>query len=424
MRKRVYALIDCNNFFVSCERVFRPDLWNKPVVVLSNNDGCIVARSNEVKALQIPMGAPYFKWADLLTANKVTLFSGNFPLYGDFSQRVVEIIRSFAADIEVYSVDESFVELTDQAITDYEKWAQELRQRIFSWTGIPVSIGVAPTKTLAKAASEYVKTHLDSNGCKVLFDEADRLNLLKQTDIKDVWGVGWRTSGGLREQGIATAYDLTLASDDWIQKRLTIRGLKTVTELRGTPALEIDVGREPQKSIARTRSFAHSVRSVHELEGAIASFAASAAAKLRGHGEVAGAVVSFIQTSKHAEVQRSVSHVEILAQPTAETGVIMKVALDNLYQMHDPDFGYKRAGVILVDLHSKTAQQLNFATNVSDLDRKERLMQAVDDINKKYAARLVTHATERIGRQAWHSKREKRSPFYTGDWHNLPKVLA
>jgi DNA polymerase V len=424
MRQRVYALIDCNNFFVSCERVFRPDLWGKPVVVLSNNDGCIVARSNEVKQLQIPMGAPYFQWADQLKAHKVTLFSGNFPLYGDFSQRVVETIRDAAPDIEVYSVDESFVDLTNMAITDYETWGRSLVERIFSWTGIPVSIGIAPTKTLAKAASEYVKTHIGSNGVKVIASEVERIDLLKHTLIKDVWGVGRRTSGNLRDQGIATAYDLTQVADSWIQQRLTIRGLKTVIELRGIASLGFESSEELPQSIARTRSFAHSVRSIHELEGAIASFAASAAAKLRQSTEVAGAVVSFIRTSKHAETQHSVSSIQHLPQATADTGAIMSAALHNLYQMYDPDFGYKRAGVILLDLHSQDAQQLNFQTDMADLDRKDRLMHAVDSINSKYATRLVTHASESIGRQAWHSKREQRSPFYTGSWHELPKVTG
>lgn len=424
-RQPVFALIDCNNFFVSCERVFRPDLWDKPVAVLSNNDGCVIARSNEVKAMGVPMGAPYFKYRDVIDG-KVTVFSANFPLYGDLSQRVVEIIQESAPDMEVYSVDESFVELTGMAIKDHQRWAEGLRQRILQWTGLPVSIGVAHTKTLAKAAADHAKKHADGEGVYVVLDDPVRHEaLIGSLPLTDIWGVGHRTGSKLRELGFATAYDLTLAPDAWIRKTLTVRGLRTVMELRGQAAIGIEVETEPQKSISRTRSFGHSIRNYHELESAVATFAAVAAGRLRRNSRIAGAVVGFIRTSRHAAVQRSISSVTTLEQPTADTAVIIQAALWNLQTMYDPDFAYQKAGVVLVDLRDKHQQQLSLLGGRSDeLERREGLMRAVDSINARYGLRMVTHATEGLSAHRWHSKREKRSPAYTSSWHELPVVTS
>lgn len=418
----IFALIDCNNFFVSCERVFRPDLWNKPVAVLSNNDGCIVARSNEVKALGVPMGSPLFKVEKLLKDNKVTLFSGNFPLYGDFSQRVVQVLQQFCPDLEVYSVDESFAELSSLQITDYEAWAVELRAAVMRWTGIPVSIGVAPTKTLAKAAADYAKKHPSGTGVYQVTPE-NRLELLQNLGVGDVWGIGWRTTPKLRQVGISTAYDLSLVSDKWALENLTIRGLKTVKELRGERCLALENNDEPQKSIARTRSFGHNVREYHQLEGAIATFAAQAAAKLRQQKEVASGVVAFLYTGKHAITRHGASSLTRLTQPTADTGAIMAAALQALQEVYDPDFGYRKGGVILVGLRSEEALQLSFmGDSAQKVDRQADLMQAVDELNKKYGTRLVRHASEHVNLKGWHSKRERRSPQYTTSWADLRTV--
>lgn len=422
-KQRVFALIDCNNFFVSCERIFRPDLWEKPVAVLSNNDGCIVARSNEVKDLGIPMGAPYFKWEKQLHDAKVTLFSGNFPLYGDISQRIVTLVRSAAPAVEVYSVDESFVELSDLPITDYETWAESLRTKIWQWLGVPVSIGLAPTKTLAKAAAEYVKkTQIESGVYSILGSEAKRVELLKWLPIGDTWGFGWRSHAKLQELGIVSAYDMTKLTDKWVQSNFTIRGLRTKYELKGTPVLSLAAERESQKSIARTRSFAHRVRNYHELEAAVANFAAVAASKLRANDEVASSIVTFIRTGKHAEEQRSVSAVTTPAEAVQNTGEIIKAALSNLERIYDPDFGYKRSGVVLTGVTPRSSWQAALMDGAIDT-KKQELMEAVDTVNNRYGTRLIRHGTEYIGSN-WHSKREKRSPNYTGSWHELPAVRA
>lgn len=401
--------------------MFRPDLWNKPVAVLSNNDGVLVARSNEVKALGIPMGVPYFKVRNELAKHNVTLFSGNFPLYGDFSQRVVQILQSECPDIEVYSVDESFLEISHLPIKDYTDWGKHLRAKILQWTGIPVSVGVAPSKTLAKAAADFSKKHGEGGGAfSVVGDERKRVDLLKWLPLQDIWGIGWRTAPKLKARGIKNAYELSQVSDAWAQEQLTIRGLKTIKELRGEYCSSIDRSEEPQQSIARTRSFGHTVRNYYELEGAVATFAAQAAVKLRQEGELAGAVVTFMQTSKHAEVQRSSSQLIRLHPPTNETGRLIEAALGALERIYDPDFGYKRAGVILLDLQK--GQQLAFDSNPEKIDRQTVLMQTIDDVNKRFGTRLVRHASEHIENQKWRSKREKRSQAYTTNWRELRTV--
>lgn len=427
----IFALIDCNNFFVSCERVFRPDLWDKPVVVLSNNDGCVVARSNEVKALGVPMGVPYFKVKEALNKHNVTLFSGNFPLYGDFSQRVVQLLQEACPDIEVYSVDESFLELSHMNITDYTAWARTLRAKIFQYTGLPVSIGIAPSKTLAKACADYAKKNLGTDGVHTIVPDAiftevqadaRRIDLLKWLPVGDVWGVGWRTAPKLAARGVATGFDLSKASEPWAQSNMTIRGVQLVRELNGQSCLPLDNRHEPQKSIMHTRSFAHAVRDYAELESAIATFAARAAAKLRQQNEVASGVLTFLRTSRHSEVQRGGSHVVKMHPMTSDTGKILAAAIAGLKEVYDPEFGYKKGGIALVGLQPKTALQLSFDSSPAKIDRSEQLMASVDEINKKFGTRLVRHASEDVHRTAWHSKRELRSGAFTTNWQELRKV--
>lgn len=420
-RKPIFALVDCNNFFVSCERVFRPDLWNKPVAVLSNNDACIVARSNEVKAMGVPMGAPLFQIEHLMKGRGVTLFSANFRLYGDFSQRVVQILAQAAPEIEVYSVDESFLEVSTLSVDDYAAWAQELRSKVLRWTGIPVSIGVASTKTLAKAAAEFAKKMPGSSGAHVVTEE-NREDLLRWLTVRDVWGIGWGLAPKLLQRGVSTAYDLTQVSEAWAQRQLSIRGLRTVRELKGESCLPLESLVEPQQSIARTRSFGHNVRDYYQLEGAVATFAAQTAVRLRAQKEVATGVMVFVRTPHNFESGKGSSTVVRLAQPSADTGELIAAALQGLQVIHDPDFAYRRAGVALVGLVSKEAWQLSLLHDSSQLDKKVALMQSVDALNTKYNTRLIRHASEHVQRTGWHSKHQRRSPAYTTSWHDLPLV--
>lgn len=419
-KKPVFALVDCNNFFVSCERVFRPDLWDKPVAVLSNNDACIVARSNEVKEMGVPMGAPLFKVKHLMKGD-VTLFSANFRLYGDFSQRVVRILTSMAPKIEVYSVDESFLEISSLPLDDYQEWAEELRACILQWTGIPVSVGVAPTKTLAKAASEYAKKTPSSSGAFVVTD-SNREDLLRWLPVRDVWGVGRALAPKLSQRGVSTAFDLTQVSEVWAQQQMSIRGLRTVKELKGESCLPLESEAEPQQSIARTRSFGHNVRDYYQLEGAVATFAAQAAVKLRAQNEIATGVMVFARTPHSFEGGRGSSTVVRLGQPTSDTGELITAALRGLQAIHDPDFAYRRAGVALIGLVSKEVWQLSLLQDSSGLDKRTALMQSVDQLNAKYNTRLVRHGSEHLELTGWHSSHKLRSPAYTTSWNDLPVV--
>lgn len=434
-KPEVFALVDCDNFFVSCERAFRPDLWEKPVAVLSNNDGCIVARSNEVKRMGVPMGIPYFKIKDQLAKRNVTLFSGNFSLYGDFSQRVVGMLEEASPRVEVYSVDESFLEVSSLNITDYEAWAQALHQKVWQWLGIPVSIGIAPTKTLAKAAAEHAKKTPGLNGAYSLMPDAvrdvktaelRRMALLKDMPVQSVWGVGWRTAPQLANRGVKNAYDLSQVSDEWARRQFTIRGLNTVRELRGVACLPLEGTPEPQKSMAVTRTFATRLHTYYELEGRIASFAAKAAQKLRKAGQIAPGVGVFIAGDRHRDGDRyrRVSTIVPLVQPSSDTAVILKAALQALSTLYDPEFTYRRGGVVLFDLASEDSQQLSWLSSQKpeDLDGRRNLMQAIDEINNKYHTRLVRHAAEPL--QARLRQADHLSRSYTTSWQDIPRVVV
>ncbi|HEV2412851.1 MAG TPA: Y-family DNA polymerase [Candidatus Saccharimonadales bacterium] len=434
-KQPVFALVDCDNFFVSCEQVFRPDLWNRPVAVLSNNDGCIVARSNEVKAMGIPMAAPYFKFKNELDRADVTLFSANFQLYGDFSQRTVRILEAYTPQLEVYSVDESFLEISNLLIDDYTAWALELHRHIKHWLGVPVSIGVAPTKTLAKAAAEWAKHHPELGGAysiapDAVFGEAEtdgrRIQLLKGTQLKDIWGVGWRLGPMLRDRGLSTAYDLSLSSEKWARQAMSIRGLRTVKELQGEAHYQIEDDSAPQKQMAVTRTFPHKIRAYSELEARIATFSAIAAHKLRRQRQISGAVLVFLAGDKHneSEAYRRVTTVVPLLQATSDTGTLIKYALQGLDALYDPDFSYKRAGVMLLDLSSERAKQLSWLIDESPLEdkRRTRLMQTVDAINEKYHSELVWHAAQQRMQAGPWRKALRKSPAYTTRWADLPRV--
>ena len=300
----MYAHIDCNNFFVSCERLFRPELEQRPVAVLSNNDSCIISRSVEVKALGISMGVPLFNVQSLVRMHDIALFSANFELYGDMSSRLVMLLREITPLIEVYSIDECFLDLSRLEIAHALAWATHIQQRINTELGLPVSVGVGPTKTLAKVATTYAKQH---GGVTVIDSEYARQNVLEQLAIEDVWGIGWRTAPKLRERGVTSAWQLVCASDTWLGQYFNIVGLRMVSELRGVSCLRFGDARDKRKSIGVSRAFGHKVRAFHQLESATASFATRAAAKLRGQDSVCTTVVVYLTTSRHDERVRSVS---------------------------------------------------------------------------------------------------------------------
>jgi DNA polymerase V len=415
----MYGLIDCNNFFASCERVFRPDLAQKPVAVLSNNDGCIVARSQEVRELGIPMGVPLFKVRDIVQANRVNLFSANFELYGDMSQRIVSILREITPLIEVYSIDESFIDLSQLPISDYDQWARQLRERVLREVGVPVSIGVASTKTLAKVASTYAKTHGD--GVYIIDDELHRNQLLVDLPIEDIWGIGRRIAPRLRDLGISRAIQLTDASDVWLRNQFNISGLRMVDELRGQPRLQFGDKKDQRQTIMRSRSFGHKVRAYHQLESATATFAAQAAARLRSQGSVCRGVVPFLSGGKHdGETRLWASQLVTLDEATADTGRLITAALQGLEAIYDNEGSYKKAGITLIGIQSVEAWQLSLLQGHADRDVRADLIQAVDRLNKRYGSGTIWHASEYRNDARWQSKREHRSPRYTTNWAELP----
>ncbi|MEO5691240.1 MAG: Y-family DNA polymerase [Candidatus Saccharimonadales bacterium] len=416
----MYALIDCNNFFVSCERLFRPELTTKPVVVLSNNDGCFISRSQEAKDIGLPMGAPRFKYESLIKLHQVTMFSANFELYGNVSERIVTILREVTPLIEVYSIDEAFMDLSELQIEDYDAWAQEVRQRITREVGIPVSIGVAPTKTLAKVASTYAKKR---RGVYAVIDEVTRTEMLSALPVEDIWGVGWRTAPKLQNVGISTAMQLISMSDGWVRQQFNIVGQKMIDELRGVARIPFGDKHEQRKQIMRSRSFGHKVRAYHVLESAIASFAAQTAVKLRAQDSVARHIVVFLSANRHTKDQPRVylSTLVVLPEASADTARIVTAALQGLEDIYDDQFAYQKGGVILHDIVDRKDWQLSMLSSENKRDQRTELMASMDVLNSKYGG-IIYHAAEREKKNTWHSKQELRSPRYTTSWTDLPKL--
>ncbi|MGB3008982.1 MAG: Y-family DNA polymerase [Candidatus Saccharimonadales bacterium] len=416
----MYALIDCNNFFVSCERLFRPDLLNRPVVVLSNNDGCFISRSQEAKAIGLPMGAPLFKWKKEVKDHKVTLFSANFELYGDVSERMVTLLQQITPLIEVYSIDECFLDASKLSIKNYTLWASAIRDRITQEIGIPVSIGVGPTKTLAKVASTYAKKH---GGVYAVTDNFHREQLLKQLLIQDVWGIGWRMAPKLQDRGITWAYQLVTASDAWLRQQFNITGMKMVEELRGYPRIPFGDKHDTRKTIMRSRSFGHKIRDYHQLESAVASFTATATMRLRAQDSVARQIVVFLSANRHTPSQKRVylSTVVTLTEASADTARFITAALQGLQQIYDSQFAYQKAGVIIIDCMNHKQWQLSMLSDETRRDERSELMKSVDVLNKQFGP-VLFHAAEKLTDDSWRSKHELRSPRYTTSWAELPSL--
>lgn len=414
-----YALIDCNNFFASCERIFRPELQTKPVIVMSNNDGCVIARTNEVKALGIPMGVPIFKVRGIINDHRVTLFSANFELYGDISQRIVSILREVTPLIEVYSIDECFMDLSELLIDDVERWGMELQQRMWQEVGVPVSIGIAPTKTLAKVASTYAKTH--KAGVEVIDSDQERREMLRGLPIEDLWGIGRRLAPKLRDKGVSKALALIESPDAWLHQQFNVTGMKMVDELRGIPRIPFGDSSDQRKSIMRSRSFGHAVRAYYQVESAIATFAAQAAARLRAQDSVCRGIVVYLDSGKNAHRERVyASQLVSLSEATADTGTLITAALSGLLGVYDVEGIYRKAGVILVNIQSNEAWQLALLGGDSKRDDKVQLMAAMDQLNTRYGKGTIWHASEAHQHADWRSRRKQMSPRYTTQFAELP----
>lgn len=421
--KTVFALVDCNNFYASCERLFRPELEGKPVVVLSNNDGCIIARSNEAKALGIPMGAPYFKNKTFIKQHRVKVFSSNYALYGDLSHRVMSILQQMEPEVEIYSIDEAFVRLPKRADTTLTEHALDLRKTIKKHVGIPVSIGIAPTKTLAKIANRIAKKDPSHQGVLDLTDHESLDTILAGTQVGDIWGIGRRNSEKLHKQGIETALGLKNSNDEWIRKNLTVVGLRTVMELRGIPCIPIDHAPAARKSVVSSRSFRKPVSSLTDLGEAISSYVSIATEKLRQEKLVAGNLHIFIHTSPHRInfPQHSGNLMIKLQQPTSSTPALIKAALQGLKKIYKKDFAYQKAGVMLTELTRSTMVQQNLFQPL--LKNNDAVMDVLDQINTRWGRNTLQYASSGIAKP-WRMSQDRKSPAYTTSWQGLPVVQA
>ncbi|MFA6915427.1 MAG: Y-family DNA polymerase [Parachlamydiales bacterium] len=418
--KGLYALVDCNNFFASCERVFNPRLHNKPVVILSNNDGCIIARSNEAKALGIPMGAPLFQYRKLIDDYHVIVRSANFLLYSDMSSRVMQTMETLSPDVEVYSIDEAFIHLHHADPVDF---ARKLRSRILQWTGIPVSLGIAPTKTLAKAAARLAKKSLQ--GFCILSQPQEWENELKKMAPEDVWGIGRRISQKLSRLNIHSAYDLIQCDDNWIRKHLSVVGLRTVMELRGQCCLSFDEIPEPKKSITCSRSYGRPVNTIEDAWEATAHYAARASEKLREQNSLASGISIFLSPHPYIPGTPQTTYVHFtLPTPTSFAPLLIKYAKLGIEQLFSPGQNYRKSGIILTDIVQENAYQTDLFSPPSPKNIKHsQAMLALDSINQRYGSHTLQFAAEGL-LKSWKNRQDLQSPAFTTNWNELLTIHA
>ena len=419
----IFALVDCNNFYVSCERVFQPELEGRPVVVLSNNDGCVVARSDEVKGLGVPMGAPAFKWRALFQRHGVVEFSSNYALYSDMSDRVMGLLASCAPEMEIYSHDEAFLFFPGKWSCHLEQYARRIRREVERRTGIPVSIGLARTKSLAKLANRLAKKESRFGGVLDLQGRSDREGLLGGVKVDNVWGIGPRYSALLEKHGIRTALDFARAEEHWVRKRLTVAGLHLLLELRGVPCFGLEDEPPPAKSMVRSRSFGRPVTSLEELREALTAHVQRAGEKLRQSGQVAGCVQVFLETNRHKPVpQHTPCQSRVLAFATNHTPDLLGPALELLGRIYGQGYAYTKTGILLTALEQEKGRRLSLMDpDAGTKLLKKGLMGAMDRINSRYGRDTVRFASSGMERN-WEMRRGKMSREFTTRWRDLPLV--
>jgi DNA polymerase V len=417
----LFALIDCNNFYVSCERLFQPALLGKPVVVLSNNDGCVIARSDEAKALGIPMGLPAFKLADLVKEHPIEVYSSNYTLYGDVSARVMTTLRQWTPDVEVYSIDEAFLQcspLPPDALTMY---GQSIRATIQQWTGIPVSIGIGPTKTLAKLANRRAKRSTEAQGVVALTSPSNIEVTLAQTPIEDIWGIGPGYTRRLKNHEIRTALQLRNVNDRWVRQELGIVGLRLVWELRGISCLPLERCPPPKQSLMVSRSFGRPITTLSEMREAVATYTTRAAEKLRRSHMAAGVLTVFLMTSRFTDEPQYSDSVTIpLPVATQDTAELIQYAFQGIEQLFREGYRYQKAGVLLTALVPVSQVQTHLFDGL-DRERSKRLMAAIDTINAEWGSGMIRYAAVGL-RPAWMMRCARRSPRYTTRWEELAVV--
>ena len=419
-KKNKIALVDCNSFYVSCERLFNPKIQKKAVVVLSNNDGCVISRSQEAKDIGIKMGEPYFKVKDLVKKNKVEVYSSNYALYGDISRRVMKVLKTFSPKVEIYSIDEAFIDLSFMDDNGTEDYGREIRSRVLKWTGIPTSVGISCTKTLSKVANHIAKK--EKAGVIYLNENIDEK--LKKFSIEDIWGVGKQLSKFYRKNNINNAYDLKNVSNTWVKKGTNVLGAKTAMELRGIPCIDLQIDQEKRKNCCVSRSFGRKVKEINELEESVITHCLNAAEKIRADDQIAKTITVFIRTSPFDKNRKyySSSKTVDLAIPTSNSIELVKNAVKALIDIYKYGYSYQKAGIILSGLKDANQNDQNLLTPLLE-NKSKKLMKAIDYTNTKYGRYAISIAQAGLSK-GWKMRREHSSKIDTASFDSLPKIVV
>ena len=419
-KKNKIALVDCNSFYVSCERLFNPKIQKKAVVVLSNNDGCVISRSREAKDLGIKMGEPYFKVKDLVKKNKVEVYSSNYALYGDISRRVMKVLKTFSPKVEIYSIDEAFIDLSFIDEKGVEDYGREIRSRVLKWTGIPTSVGIASTKTLSKVANHVAK----KEKAGVIYLNTNIDERLKKFPIEDVWGVGKQLSKFYHKNNISNAYDLKNVSNTWVKKGTNVLGAKTAMELRGIPCIDLQIDQEKRKNCCVSRSFGRKVKDLNDLEESVITHCLNAAEKIRADDQIAKTITVFIRTSPFDKNRRYYSNSKTidLAIPTSNSIELIKNAVKALTDIYKYGYAYQKAGIILSGLKDANQNDQNLLTPLLE-NKSKKLMKAIDYTNTKYGRYAISIAQAGLNK-GWKMRREHSSKIDTASFDSLPKIVV
>ncbi len=420
----MFALVDCNNFYASCERVFQPQWEGKPVVILSNNDGCVIARSNEAKALGIPMGAPAFQYKDRFAEQNIKVFSSNYPLYGDMSSRVMKILETYTPDIEIYSIDEAFLQFNGFDHFDLESEGRNMKKQVQQWTGIPVSVGIAPTKGLAKIANKIAKKYNDrTGGVYLMATDEQRVKALKWTAVKDIWGIGRRHAKRLEAQGVKTAYDFSNLPDSWIRQHMSVLELRLKKDLLGLPYIQLEDTQPAKKSIATTRSFRSTLADFWEVEERVVTYATSCAEKLRQQKSSCAALMVFVRSNPHKQGSEQYRNSCVITLPYATDSsiILAQYAIYGLKGIFKDGIDYKKAGVILMGLSPTKEKQLNLFH--TDQNKHDTLMKAIDHLHRRFGPNRIKLANQDL-KKTWKMRQEHLSARFTTEINDIIRVYA
>ncbi|MFQ6608522.1 MAG: Y-family DNA polymerase [Fidelibacterota bacterium] len=419
----MFALVDCNNFYASCERVFSPQLRDKPVIVLSNNDGCVIARSDEAKMLGIKMGEPAFKIKEFLRSNKVAVFSSNFALYGDMSQRVMNTLEPLTPEMEIYSIDEAFLDLSELGHIDLYQYGQKIRHTVMRYTGIPISMGIASTKTLSKVANYIAKRH--KKGVSVFILDNDQIEeTLKNFPVANIWGIGRRYALFLKSYNINTALEFRNANEEWVKRHLTVVGVRMIRELKGISCLPLETVRPNKKAICTSRSFGIMVEDIAQLRESVAMYATRCAEKLRQQKSCAGILTVFINSNRFKPELPQYNNYKVmkLSVPSNSTAELIKQSIRGLEAIYRSGYKYKKAGVIVTGIVPENQVQQGLF-DIMDREKDQRIAKAMDTINRSMGRDIVRYAVQGFDRK-WKLRQEQLSPCYTTRWNSLLTIKA